>query len=226
MSVSGQKVLPYHIGFIVDGNRRWAKEKGLSTFICHKEWARRLGEIVRYAQDLGIKIVTIYACSTENYKRAKKEVSYLMKIFEDFVINKIIDIHKQARYESANLRRLSRVSRIFGKGLKDATRMTKNNKKMIVNVAINYKGRDELVRTFRKLVISKIEPENITEELVNQNLDTVGLSDPDIIIRTLLLGHLVSTGFLIFFPSKGFTQSCIFQKSSGLTSIKSSWILL
>ena len=72
-----------------------AREKGLSTFIGHKKGIERIDEIVIYAQDLGIKIVTIYTFSTENYKRAKKEVSYLMKIFEDFVINKIIDIHKQ-----------------------------------------------------------------------------------------------------------------------------------
>jgi len=91
MSVSSQKVLPYHIGFIVDGNWRWAKEKGLSTFIGHKKGIERVDEIVRYAQDLGIKIVTIYAFSTENYKRAQKEVSYLMKLFEDFVILKMIN---------------------------------------------------------------------------------------------------------------------------------------
>jgi len=84
-----QKVLPYHIGFIVDGNRRWAKEKGLPTFMGHKKGAEQIEEIIKYAQDLGIKIVTIYAFSTENWKRTEKEVSYLMKLFEDFAVNKM-----------------------------------------------------------------------------------------------------------------------------------------
>ena len=93
--LSNQKALPHHIGFIVDGNRRWAKEKGLPTFIGHKKGAERIEEIVKYAQDLGIKIVTIYAFSTENWKRSEKEVSYLMKLFEDFAINKMTDADKR-----------------------------------------------------------------------------------------------------------------------------------
>lgn len=206
MSFFSQKALPYHIGFIVDGNRRWAKEKGLHTFIGHKKGIERVDEIVRYAQDLGIKIVTIYAFSTENYKRVKKEVTYLMKLFENFVINKTIVAHKRGM-KVRILGNLQGLSVSLQKVLNDAIRMTENNKKMIVNVAINYGGRDELVRTFRKLVISKIEPKEITEGLINQNLDTKGLPDPDLIIRTS--GERRLSNFL---PWQGIYSELYFSK--------------
>ena len=180
---SNQKALPYHIGFIVDGDRRWAKEKGLPTFIGHKKGAERIEEIVKYAQDLGIKIVTIYAFSTENWKRAEKEVSYLMKLFEDFAINKMKDADKRGM-KIRILGNLQGLPLSLQKVLKKAMKLTKNNQKMIVNAALNYGGRNEITRTFRKLTALGIKPKEITEELISQNLDTAGLPDPDFIIRT------------------------------------------
>jgi len=181
--LSNQKALPHHIGFIVDGNRRWAKEKGLPTFIGHKKGAERIEEIVKYAQDLGIKIVTIYAFCTENWKRSEKEVSYLMKLFEDFAINKMTDADKRGM-KIRILGNLQGLPLSLQKVLKKAMKLTKNNQKMIVNAALNYGGRNEITRTFRKLTALGIKPKEITEELINQNLDTAGLPDPDFIIRT------------------------------------------
>ena len=181
--VSNQKRLPYHIGFIVDGNRIWAKEKGLPTFMGHKKGAERIEEIVKYAQDLGIKIITIYAFSTENWKRTKKEVSYLMSLFETFARNKIEEVNKQG-IKVRVLGNFQGLPISLQKVLKKAIRLTKNNKKMIVNAALNYGGKNELVRTFQKLVVSKVKPIEITEGLINQSLDTAGLPDPDFIIRT------------------------------------------
>jgi len=181
--LSNQKALPHHIGFIVDGNRRWAKEKGLPTFIGHKKGAERIEEIVKYAQDLGIKIVTIYAFSTENWKRSEKEVSYLMKLFEDFAINKMTDADKRGM-KIRILGNLQGLPLSLQKVLKKAMKLTKNNQKMIVNAALNYGGRNEITRTFRKLTALGIKPKEITEELINQYLDTAGLPDPDFIIRT------------------------------------------
>jgi len=181
--LSNQKALPHHIGFIVDGNRRWAKEKGLPTFIGHKKGAERIEEIVKYAQDLGIKIVTIYAFSTENWKRSEKEVSYLMKLFEDFAINKMTDADKRGM-KIRILGNLQGLPLSLQKVLKKAMKLTKNNQKMIVNAALNYGGRNEITRTFRKLTALGIKPKEITEELISQNLDTSGLPDPDFIIRT------------------------------------------
>ena len=180
---SNQKALPHHIGFIVDGNRRWAKEKGLPSFTGHKKGAERIEEIVKYAQDLGIKIVTIYAFSTENWKRTEKEVSYLMKLFEDFAINKMEDANKRGM-KVRILGNLQKLPLSLKKVLKRAMKLTRNNQKMIVNIALNYGGRDEIIRAFRKLITLRIKPRKITEELINQNLDTDGLPDPDFIIRT------------------------------------------
>lgn len=183
MTDLNQNVLPNHIGIIVDGNRRWAKEKGLPTFAGHKKGAERIEEIVKYAQELGIKIITIYAFSTENWKRAEKEISYLMGLFETYARNKM---------EEAN--NLGIRIRILGdfQGLPDslqqtlskAVLLTRSNEKMILNLALNYGGRDELVRTFRKLILANVTPLEISEELININLDTNGLPDPDLIIRT------------------------------------------
>ncbi len=178
-----QKDLPYHICFIVDGNRRWAKEKGLPTFMGHKKGAERIEEIVKYAQGLGIKIVTIYAFSTENWKRSEKEVSYLMKLFEDFAINKTKDADKLGM-KIRILGNLQELPPSLQKVLKKGMELTENNKKMIVNAALSYGGRDEITRTFRKLTVLGVKPEEITEELINKNLDTAGLPDPDFVIRT------------------------------------------
>lgn len=181
--VSNQKSLPYHIGFIVDGNRRWAKEKGLSTFMGHKKGAERIEEVVKYAQDLGIKIITIYAFSTENWKRTKKEVSYLMSLFETFARNKMEEANKRG-IKVRVLGNFQELPLSLQRVLKKAIRLTKNNQKMIVNTVLNYGGKNELVRTFQKLVVSKVKPIEITEGLINQSLDTAGLPDPDFIIRT------------------------------------------
>ncbi|MDO9545834.1 MAG: polyprenyl diphosphate synthase [Pelolinea sp.] len=174
---------PHHIGIIVDGNRRWAKEKHLPTFAGHKKGAERIEEIVKYAQELGIKIITVYAFSTENWKRAEEETSYLMELFETYARNKM---------EEANDLRLQ--IRILGdfQGLPDPLQeiltkletLTRSNEKMIVNLALNYGGRDELIRAFRKLLLANVTALEISEELININLDTTGLPDPDLIIRT------------------------------------------
>lgn len=175
--------VPYHICFIVDGNRRWARKRGLPTFMGHKRGVRRIEEIVNYAQDLGIKIVTIYAFSTENWRRPKKEVSYLMKLFESFAIDKI----ESADERGMKIRILGNLQGLpfsLQKVLKKAVKLTSKNQKIIVNIAINYGGRDEITRAFQKLAALKIKPQEITEDLINRNLDTVGLADPDFVIRT------------------------------------------
>lgn len=182
-SISDRQNFPYHIGIIVDGNRRWAKEKKLPTFAGHKKGAERIEEIVKYSQELGIKIITIYAFSTENWKRAEKETTYLMELFETYARNKMEEAIK-----------LGMQIRILGdiQGLPDhlqevlakLVNLTRSNEKTIVNIALNYGGRDELIRAFRKLLLAHFTAPEITEELININLDTAGIPDPDLIIRT------------------------------------------
>lgn len=175
--------IPDHISFIIDGNRRWAKEKGLPTFMGHKRGVERIEEIIKYAQDLGIKIVTIYAFSTENWKRSEEEVSYLMKLFEDAAVKKMDEANKR-EIKIKILGNFQGLPLSLQKALNKAISLTKNNRKTIVNVALNYGGRDEIIRTLRKLMALRIKPEKITEKLINENLDTAGLPDPDFIIRT------------------------------------------
>jgi undecaprenyl diphosphate synthase len=178
-----QKIIPYHVGFIIDGNRRWAKAKGLSTFVGHKQGIERVKEIVKYAQELGVKVVTIYAFSTENWRRSKKEVAYLMQLFENFAIDQI----KTASENGVQIKVLGNSQELpksLQNTLQTAVESTKNNQKIVVNIAINYGGRDEIVRAFRRLTTSGVKAEAITEELISQNLDTAALPDPDFIIRT------------------------------------------
>ena len=182
-TISDKQGFPGHVGIIVDGNRRWAKEKNLPTFTGHKKGAERIEEIVKYAQEVGIKIITIYAFSTENWKTAGGSPVFPMELFETNARNKM---------EEAN--DLGIQIRILGdfQGLPDTLQevltklktLTRSNKKMIVNLALNYGGRDELVRTFRKLLLANVTALELTEELININLDTTGLPDPDMIIRT------------------------------------------
>ena len=183
LSIPNKQYLPYHVGIIVDGNRRWAKEKGLPTFAGHQKGAERIEEIVKYARELGIKIISIYAFSTENWKRNEKEVAFLFQLFETYARNKMEEVND-----------LGIQVRIIGdfQGLPNSlyeiltklVTLTSSNEKMIVNLALNYGGRDELVRTFQKLLRAKIPGMEITEELINIDLDTTGLPDPDLIIRT------------------------------------------
>jgi len=182
-TITKREGIPYHVGIIVDGNRRWAKGKRLPTFAGHKKGAERIEEIVKYAQALGIKIITIYAFSTENWKRAKEETSYLMKLFETYARNKM----EEANNLGIQIRILGDFQGLpstLQKTLTELITQTSSNEKMIVNLAINYGGRDEIVRTLKKLLLINVTVSEITEELININLDTAGLPDPDMIIRT------------------------------------------
>ncbi len=182
-SVSDKQGFPNHIGIIVDGNRRWAKEKGLPTFAGHKKGAERIEEIIKYSQELGIKIITIYAFSTENWKRAEKETTYLMELFETYARNEMEEANDLG-FQIRILGDFNGLPDSLQNALTELMTLTRNNEKTIVNLALNYGGRDELVRTYRKLVLANVSATEISEELININLDTAGLPDPDLIIRT------------------------------------------
>jgi len=183
MTYLNKENLPKHVGIIVDGNRRWAKERKLPTFAGHKKGAERIEEIVKYAQELGIKIITIYAFSTENWKRVEEETSYLMELFETYARNKMGDANDLG-VRVRILGDLQGLPNSLQEVLSKLITLTRSNEKLILNLALNYGGRDELVRTFRKLLLINMTASKLTEELININLDTAGLPDPDMIIRT------------------------------------------
>lgn len=175
--------LPQHIGILIDGNRRWAKEKGLPTFRGHLRGIQRVVEIIRYARKKGIKVLTLYGFSTENWRRSKEEVDYLMELFTEFARKYAKEFHKLG----ICLRQIGRRDRLpksLVKEIKKAEEITKNNKEMYLNIALDYGGRDEVVRAVRKIIKKKFKPEEITEEVLMKHLDTKDLPDVDFVIRT------------------------------------------
>ena len=179
--------LPKHIAIIMDGNRRWAKAKGMPVAFGHKEGAKTLEKIVRYANKIGIEYITVYAFSTENWKRTEEEVKSLMILFQTYVDN----YSKRADSENIKVQFLGEMSAFsekMRKGFKDCEERTKNNTGIVFNIALNYGGRDEILHAV-KAIASKVEqgnlkPEEITEKVIQENLYTKDMPDPDLLIRT------------------------------------------
>ena len=189
--------LPKHIGIIMDGNRRWAKSQGLSISQGHKEGAETLKKIAKYANKIGIKYITVYAFSTENWKRAKEEVSALMLILQNYVD----DFLKKTSTENIKIQFLGDItvlSKNIQKSINNCIEKTKNNIGLTLNIAFNYGGRAELIKAIKeiakKVENNTINIEDIDEETVSNELYTAGQPDPDLVIRTS--GELRLSNFL------------------------------
>ena len=172
-----------HIAIIMDGNRRWAKMKNLPTPLGHKAGVDSLKNIVRNFNDYGIKYLTVYAFSTENWKRTADEVKFLMDLLVETLTAQIDEMHA----ENVKIRFIGDISQLSGKMQKvinNAQNLTKNNTGVNLNIAFNYGSRNELVRAVKKIVENKISLEKITEDLISENLYTKGIPDPDLLIRT------------------------------------------
>jgi len=172
---------PYHLGIIIDGNRRWARERGLPAFEGHRRGLERIKELINWSEERGIKILTLFVFSTENWKRSKVEVNYLMKLIGQTLSKKNIQKIHQEGIKIQAIGQRERLPKLVQKIIKETEELTKNNKKMTVNFALSYGGRTEIVEMIKKLIEKKIPPEKITEEVISQNLWT---SDVDLIIRT------------------------------------------
>lgn len=179
--------LPKHIAIIMDGNRRWAKREGLETALGHKEGAENLKRIAKFANSIGIKYMTVYAFSTENWKRAEQEVSAIMKLLKfylgDFLSKASVDnIKINVIGNSYNL------SEDLKKEIQKAVDKTANNTGMVLNIAFNYGGRDELVNATKNIVKqiqeNRISIDEINEQTISDNIYTAGQPDPDLVIRT------------------------------------------
>ena len=179
--------LPEHIAIIMDGNRRWAKLRKLDPRLGHKKGAEVLENMVKYCNKIGIKYLTVYAFSTENWKRSKEEVGALMILLQNY----LDDFSKRADTDNIRIKMLgdrAGLSQGLLKSLDNAIERTKNNTGITFNVAFNYGGRDEIVKAVRKIAEEvkqdKIDIENIDEALISDNLYTAGIPDPDLMIRT------------------------------------------
>ena len=182
-----QENLPKHIAIIMDGNRRWARNKGLPVSLGHKEGAKTLEKIVRYANKIGIKNITVYAFSTENWKRTTEEVTALMNLFQSY----LDDYSKRADSENIKVKIIGNregLSDKMQKSIEKCMERTKDNTGIIFNIALNYGGRDEIVGAVRniaeKIQNNEMKIEHITEQTISDNLYTKGQPDPDLLIRT------------------------------------------
>jgi undecaprenyl diphosphate synthase len=187
--------VPAHVAIIMDGNGRWAKAHGLPRLEGHRVGTEALRVIIRACVEFGIKYLTIYAFSTENWSRPKDEVNGLMMLLESVVVNELDSLHK----EGVQIRHMGRLealpTRLRAK-VKKAIKITSNNQNLILNIAWNYGGRDEIVYAVQKIIAEGTTSENVTEELIGQHLFTAGIPDPDLVIRTS--GELRLSNFMIW----------------------------
>lgn len=189
--------VPRHVAIIMDGNRRWAREKGLDYRLGHKQGAKTLENIVRYAKKIGIKYITVYAFSTENWKRSEEEVGALMMLLKAY----LDDYGKRADTENIKIKILGNIevlSNGLQKSIANAVERTKDNDGIIFSIALNYGGRDEIVHAVRKIAekvkSGSLDISEINEDIISDSLYTEGIPDPDLIIRTS--GELRTSGFL------------------------------
>lgn len=187
--------LPKHIAIIMDGNGRWAKARGLPRTEGHRQGTENLRQIIRACVEFGVEILTIYAFSTENWRRPPMEVRLLMSILQTVLKRELKELHKNG-VQIRHLGKLDQVAPALQEEILAACEYTKNNKRLILNVAFNYGGRDEIVNAVREIVRAGIPADQVTEDLLNSYMYTGGLPDPDMVIRTS--GELRISNFLIW----------------------------
>lgn len=179
-------LLPAHLGIIMDGNGRWAKRRGLPRSAGHKVGAGTFRTITRYCSDIGIKYLTVYAFSTENWKRPKEEVDALMKLFEEYLREAISDFKDDdivVRFIGDKTAFSPKLQEL----IEETEKSSKDRPGMVLNIAMNYGSRDELVTAAKKIALKisdkSLNIDDINEQLISDNLYTAGQPDPDLIIR-------------------------------------------
>jgi len=188
--------IPQHIGIIMDGNRRWAAKKGLTVNQGHETGAKNLEKIVDHCLELGVKTLTVYTLSTENWrKRAKEEVRGIFDLLIKIVKEKKEE-YKKKGVRIAILGDFQAFPRKVVRAIKEILTIVKKHERLKVNLALNYGGRDEILRAVRKIIAEGVLPEKLTEETFSKFLYTNGEPDPDLIIRTG--GELRLSNFLLW----------------------------
>jgi undecaprenyl diphosphate synthase len=187
--------LPRHVAVIMDGNGRWAAARGLPRLAGHQAGTENLRRIIRASVEFGIRYLTIYAFSTENWGRPAEEVEGLMHILADVIDRELEELHK----EGVQLRHIGRLERLpptLRSKVEKAVELTRDNDRLTLCVAFNYGGRDEIVCAIRRIIDEGIPSDQVNSELVSNNLFTAGVPDPDLIIRTS--GEMRISNFLIW----------------------------
>ncbi|MDQ0299164.1 undecaprenyl diphosphate synthase [Salibacterium salarium] len=194
-----QDNIPSHIAIIMDGNGRWAKNKGLPRVAGHYEGMKVVTNVVKKANEIGIKFLTLYAFSTENWKRPEKEVEFLMKLPERFLEKELPDLQKNnVKVRTMGDRSLLPANTL--RAIEKAVKETSDNTGLVLNFALNYGGRHELVEMVKEIgediAEGDLRPGDITENLISERLLTQGLPDPDLLIRTS--GEIRLSNFMLW----------------------------
>ncbi len=195
MDKSALTKLPAHVAIIMDGNGRWARQRGLPRLAGHRAGVENMRRVLTSAVEFGVKVLTIYAFSTENWGRPEDEVHGLMNIIDEVLVREVPDLHKNG----VRLRHLGRLDGIGSQtreGVRRAIELTKDNDRITLNVAFNYGGRAEILDAVRGMIEHHVAPDEVTEASFASHLYTAGLPDPDLIIRTA--GEMRLSNFLIW----------------------------
>jgi len=187
--------IPQHVAIIMDGNGRWARERGLPRLAGHQAGTKNLRRIIEACVDFKIKYLTLFAFSTENWGRPLEEVQGLMRILGNVIDSELEELHAEG-VAIRHVGQLDRVKPALKIKMLDAIELTKNNDRLILNVAFNYGGRSEIVSAIRRMIEDGVQADAVTDDIVDQYLYTAGVPDPDLIIRTS--GELRSSNFLIW----------------------------
>ncbi len=189
------KKIPVHVAIIMDGNGRWAAARGLPRIAGHQAGTENLRRIITAAVEEGIQYLTLYAFSTENWGRPQDEVEGLMHILAEVIDRELEELHQ----EGVQLRHIGHLDEIAPQlqaKVRNAIELTRQNNRLVLNLAFNYGGRDEIVCAIRQMIADEHSPDEITPQLVSRYLFTAGVPDPDLIIRTS--GEMRISNFLIW----------------------------
>ncbi|MCD6426187.1 MAG: isoprenyl transferase [Anaerolineales bacterium] len=189
------KKIPTHLAIIMDGNGRWALEKGLPRLAGHRAGTENLREVIEACAEFGIQYLTIYAFSTENWNRPPEEIQGLMKIFRMMLDRELNNLHEDG-VQLRHIGRLDKIDQELRDKVKEAIQLTKDNKTLILNIAFNYGGRDEILHAVKQLMEDGHKAEDLDEDLFAKYLYTADSPDPDLIIRTS--GEYRCSNFLIW----------------------------
>lgn len=187
--------IPRHIAIIMDGNGRWAESRGLSRLDGHRAGTENLRRVIRACVDFKIQYLTIYAFSTENWGRPKEEVDGLMMLLESVIDNELDELHAEG-VQIRHVGRLESMPESLQQKVTHAVEKTRDNQHLILNIAWNYGGRDEIVHAVQQIIREGTAADQVTEELISRHLFTHGCPDPDLVIRTS--GEMRLSNFLIW----------------------------
>jgi undecaprenyl diphosphate synthase len=187
--------VPLHIAVIMDGNGRWAQARGLPRVAGHRAGTDNLRQVIEGCVEFGVKYLTLFAFSTENWSRPKDEIKGLMGILEDVIDRELEELHKNG-VRLKHLGKLEGLGPFLQKKILRAIDRTKSNDRLILNIAFNYGGRDEIVCAVREIVRAGIPADQVDESVIEKHLFTAGLPDPDLLIRTS--GEMRTSNFLLW----------------------------